>query len=357
MAQSPSISVEQYQMALKFHQQYGTEMDLELFDKKTAAEQAVLLGSTLLLRNGDRALAKQFLLKAIAQPDQLNKFMYGYTLDLLGDTYAEDGDLEKAVQFLRQAIDVDYEDACNSLGVLYEGQGDYVSARQTYLSCIPEQASAYLYMNLGTLYYNGLGIPRDPATGGKYWQKSYQEFRYDPDINYNLGLYHLRYSRDFSKARYFLSQAFALGDGDVLPLLAESPVIGEYTDRQFADELRLQKDTYNRHQVVEDRLRYMLEKRYLDDTDSLGITFSLSEDTQTITMTSETSTQEQLEKAVTRLFYLIYVDRLSPISLDINRAIRELLSRQKTSLLRHHWQHDAVIDHQGHLRYTVSISQ
>ncbi len=355
LAEESLIAPEQYQAALQFHQQYGEKGDLERFDKKTPAAQAVLLGSTLALRGGDRALGARFLLDALKHPEQLNQFDIGYTNNLLGGMYQNDGELDKAATFFQHARSADYTDACSNLGVVREEQNNYILARLTYLDCLKRSPTALAYLNLGTLYFNGLGVAKDPQKGGHYWSKSFEKFAYDPDTNYNLGIYHLRHTRHFENARYHLSLALALGDADVLPKLAERSVIGIYSDSIFAAQLRLAPDTNRRRWIIQDRLRYTLEERYLDHTDEQGMTFTLSENAKEIQLTAQGQSDDQIEQAVIRMLWLIYVDRLSPISLDLQRMVDELINNKKTSLVRHGWRHLARISAEGELLYSASM--
>ena len=283
-------------------------------------------------------IARRLLLQAIEQHEALNKFNQGYAQGLLGDIEQQRQQFALAEQHYRQAIalgdnGIENESACINLGAMWEAQKQYDKVLKVYTDCLPTLKSALLLMNLGTLYYNGLGMPRDMSRGADYWQQSFEMFSYDPDVNYNLGLYHLQITHDFTKARYHFALANALGDLEAARKIADPAILGRYADGTFADELR-HADKDRRRELLQDRLRYTLEKRFFN-TAREGVIFHLSEDSSSITLSGKPENAKARDRAIIQMFWLLYVDRFSAISWQIRQTCESVAKTGEAELLLH----------------------
>ena len=80
-------------------------------------------------------------------------------------------DIDKAVHFLQQAAAQRYTKAMDLLGTCYRKQGKFEQARRSY-----EEAAAAGYAlsfyNLGVLYMNGEGVPRNPKKADDQFRRS-----------------------------------------------------------------------------------------------------------------------------------------------------------------------------------------
>lgn len=355
LAAPQAITPAEFRQALAFHTRHGEPSDIQNFDRNTPARKALLLGSTYWLKGGKahREIARRLLLQAVEQPDALNKFNQGYAHGLLGDIEQQRQQFDAAEQHYRLAIAAGNESACVNLGAMWEAQKQYDKALKVYTDCLPTLPSPLLLMNLGTMHYNGLGVVQDRNKGAGYWQQSFEMFAYDPDDNYNLGLYHLQITHDFTKARYHFALANALGDQEAARKIADPAIIGLYADRAFADELR-QADKDRRRELLHDRLLYTLDKRYLD-TAREGMTFHLSEDGNLITLTGKPKNVEARERAIIQMFCLIYVDRFSAISWHI-RQINDALAKTGKAELEHlGFHHTITLGKNGRMNYEVDF--
>jgi TPR repeat protein len=352
-AAAQAITPAEYRQALAFHTRHGEPYDIRNFDRNSTARKALLLSSTYWLKGSktQREIARRLLLQAVEQPDALNKFNQGYAQRMLGDIEQQRRQFDLAEQHYRQAIAVDNESACVNLGAMWEAQQHYEQALKIYTDCLPALRSPILLMNLGTLYYNGLGMARDLNQGADYWQQSFEMFAYDPDVNYNLGLYHLQHSKNFTQARYHFALAYALGDKEAAGKIADPELIGLYADRAFADELR-ETDKDHRRELLQERLRYTLEKRYFNKAQD-GMTFSLGEDGNLLVLSGKPKNAEARERAIIQMFRLIYVDRFSPVSLHISQLNDALAKTGEAELLLHHFRHKITVDKSGHMTYEV----
>ena len=94
----------------------------------------------------------------------------------LGNSYAKDGasEQDKDLRFfwLRKAVDAGCEDACNNLGVCYDGaigtEKDYKKANELYLRAIKIGDSGAAYYNYGLSLYYGSGVAEDENEAKKY---------------------------------------------------------------------------------------------------------------------------------------------------------------------------------------------
>lgn len=352
-AATQSITPAEFRQALAFHTRHGEPSDIQNFDRNTPARKALLLGSTYWLKGGKahREIARRLLLQAVEQPDALNKFNQGYVHGLLGDIEQQRQQFELAEQHYRLAIAAKDENACVNLGAMWEAQKQYDKALKVYTDCLPALRSPILLMNLGTMHYNGLGMEQDRYKGADYWQQSFEMFAYDPDVNYNLGLYHLQITRDFVKARYHFALANALGDWEAARKISDPALIGLFAGRTFADELQ-RADKEHRRDLLLDRLRYTLDNRFFD-TAREGITFHLSEDGNLITLTGKPKNAEARERAIIQMFCLIYVDRFSAISWQIRQINDALAKSGEAELSLHDFRHKITLGKNGRLTHEV----
>ena len=298
LAAPQEITPAEYRQAFAFYELHGH--DLLPIKRYSPAYQDMSLGSTYWLYGGKeyQELARRFLLHAVERP-KTGKFAWeGYAQNMLGDIEKQLQHFDLAEQHYRQAIAVKDKDACVNLGAMWAVQNQYEKARKVYTDCLPTLKSPLLLLNLGTIYYKGLGITQDKKQGADYWQQSYDMFAYDPDVNYNLGLYHLNHTRDFAQARYHFALANSLGDLKAEGKMDNPELVGYWADHIFADELwRADKD--QRLVLLQDRLLYTLEKRYLG-TARDGMTFALSKDCKLLRLSGTPKNAEARERAINR---------------------------------------------------------
>jgi tetratricopeptide (TPR) repeat protein len=187
----------QWQYARDYFSKASSEHENSQFNDYPIAKQAMLLGSTLWLSSeglGDegksaeglnnkdkkqeqKKLAQQLLRFATRQASTLNTFEQGYLYNLLAQSYQRQNNTTQASLFFNKGIAVKYPDACINLGVMWEQQANFKKAEQTYVNCLArsnEFATPLLYLNLGTIYYNGSGqVTKNRKLGTQYWQQSY----------------------------------------------------------------------------------------------------------------------------------------------------------------------------------------
>jgi hypothetical protein len=77
--------------------------------------------------------------------------------------------------------------------------------------------------------------------------------------------------------------------------------------------------------LLQERLRYTLEKRYFNKAQD-GMTFSLGEDGSLLALSGKAKNAEAREHAIIQMFWLIYVDRFSLVSLH-SRQLNDALGK------------------------------
>ncbi|WP_333876759.1 hypothetical protein [Methylobacter sp.] len=133
--------------------------------------------------------------------------------------------------------------------------------------------------------------------------------------------------------------------------LSANPPYSLYAGRTFADELR-ERDKDHRRELLQERLRYILEKRYFNKAQD-GMTFSLSEDGNFLSLSTKPKNAEARERAIIQMFWVIYVDRFSPVSLHIRQLNDALAKTGEAELLLHHFCHKITLDKSGYMTYEV----
>ena len=115
---------------------------------------------------GDIETALRFFNQALEiDPDQPRTWNY------LGGVHFVSGDFLKALLHFRQAFSLDPGDAraCNNIGTAYEKLDDFDKAEQYYLRAIEiDRGYAVPYRNLGVLYSGHLQRPKMART---YWRR------------------------------------------------------------------------------------------------------------------------------------------------------------------------------------------
>ena len=352
----------EWQYARDYFSKVGSDHENNLFNNYSVAKQAMLLGSTLWLsgegltekrlidkgksaeglNNQDKNeeqknLAQQLLRYATSQASTLNTFEQGYLHNLLAQTYQNQNNTTQASLFFNKSISVEYPDACINLGVMWEQQKDFKQAEQTYLNCLSrsnEFATPLLYLNLGTIYYNGSGkVAKNKELGAQYWQKSYNLFPFDADINYNLGTYHLNQTKNHSQARYYFAYC-AFTDLACSQALATKALIGLYADKQYLQELLNLQAPYQRENFLSDRLKYAFnEIIYFDELTKNNLLFSKKESTSNqVVNVSVTFKKEQTELATAMLNRLIYIDMFTGLNIEMLKVKQAALQKGSVTL-------------------------
>ncbi|MDO6427542.1 hypothetical protein Q4489_10980 [Thalassotalea sp. 1_MG-2023] len=319
----------QWQYAHQHFSQVGTGLEIQIFDDYSITKQALTLGSYLWFKEHkgvtdktkelDQKLAQQLLIYATNQANTLNKFDQGYLFNLLAQTYQVQRITPKAAYYFNKGIDVEYPDACNNLGVMWEQQADFKKAEQTYLHCLSrskEFATALLYLNLGTIYYNGLGqVASDKKLGALYWQKSYDLFPFDADINYNLGVYHLNQTKNYAQARYHFAYC-AYKDLQCVAALSNKALIGKYANKPYLQDILTLQEQFQREHLLSDRLKHAFDGNiYFDVTTKHNLIFTMQKSqVEQVTSVSISFEKAHAERAVNMLNRLIYIDMFSDLN-------------------------------------------
>ncbi|MDI5830854.1 hypothetical protein [Shewanella xiamenensis] len=323
-----------FKHAFSLLQQQGASLDIALFERHPVEYQAYLLGSYS-AQAQHYPLAIEWFNRAYADVDKLNEFSQQSLLYQLGYSYAQLGQLAESELWYRRAIAKGSADACVNLGASYEQRQQYQQAEAQYLSSLPDNESALLYLNLGTLYYNGL-VKQDKGLGGRYWQLSAKLDPYDSDIQYNLGVYYLNTERDLDKARYYFSQC-SWQESECASVLSHPLLIGRSAEQAHWQALRQGGAVEQRHRL-EDRAKHLLPVPvYFDDeTAEILLQVQLSDNGwQSITAT--TQSREPLEKACTWLNRLIWVDTFSGANAQTYPKLNS-----GTSMLPLEWQYQGL---------------
>jgi len=360
-----AVSPAEFRQAVAFFKKYGEPSEIKRFERQPAARKAMLLGSTYwhratkgqnqLKTGSDGSIAhelpRRLLLQAAAHPDGLTSVETGYVFILLGQIDQVRGNRSQAETSYRKSMELGNEEACNNLGVMWEQSGDYDKALSIYHGCLPALKSSVLLMNLGSIYYNGLGRPRDHSKGAGYWQQSFDLFGYDPDVNYNLGLHHFQDTGDLEKARYHFALAEALGDRGAREKLTGSALRKRDASRQFADELSGADETQRRWKI-DARLRHTLGERFLDFPQD-GLTFRQSDHGNRLLLSGKAKDEKVVRQALTLMFRLLYVDRLAWSPDEIGGLQESLAKRGEAELLKHGVRHKITVDRRKLLSYEV----
>lgn len=271
-----NVSEAEQLSAINYFLAHGKVDDLRRYgdhhtDPRWQAMLSYILASTLLDGNSQLQTAKKLMLQSLAIKPALTRITKQDAYIRLGILEEKLHELDQAKFSYQQAMEHGSAIACNYLGVLFEHQQNYVQARGIYESCIPEHVTPLLLMNLGTLYYNGLGVEQDHTKGVYFWQKSFANFPYDPDVNYNLGIYYQQISHNFHQARYHFALAAQLSDKAAKEKLKSSDIVNENTSELFSSEL-LTKDDESFNRLLNDRIFYLSGQTRIDgEADSDGV--------------------------------------------------------------------------------------
>lgn len=311
----PLTSGERQQIA-ELVKNHGNELGVLPIAQYSQAEQWSYMGNWLLAKGEHVALANKLLYNASLQLDVFNEVSRQHLILSLANSYRDLQDYDKAEQSYLRAITLGAADACVNLGAMFEHNKNYEAAKKVYTSCIPKLESAMLYLNLGTLYYNGL-VQKNQTLGALYWAKSHELDPYDLDIHYNLGVYHLNLSKDYASARFHFAVC-AWGDLTCAQTLGQKQLMGLSAEQEHLNEL-LKKEGYARAHVLQDRARHFLPEPIYFIDEEYGMTFTLEQDdTGKATAISVTAAQGNIEKAMLWLNRIVYIDMFSHINARTN---------------------------------------
>lgn len=268
----------EYRAAVDYFLQHGKTDDLHRYEEHHADPrwQAMLnltLASTLLDGGSQLQIAKKLLLQSLITKPSLTTVSQQDAYIKLGMLEEKFNNQTQAKLYYQQAMTHGSAIACNYLGVLFEQQSNYEQARNTYQACIPDRVSPLLLMNLGTLYYNGLGVEQDRKKGAYFWKQSFVSFPYDPDVNYNLGIYNQQIISNPLQARYHYALSAQLGDSAAKEKLQLGSVANEDASALFSAEF-LKKDQASFNRLLSDRIFYLSGQIRVDgemDTDGVTI--------------------------------------------------------------------------------------
>ena len=318
-------SVQAYREARAFFRQHQSPESLRRFNRESPAEQAMLLGNVYwheaTQRRGQawdefgagnpqvHERARLFLQESLrlSEGNQhgLTTVEQAYVYRLLGQIAQVRRVFDQAEAFYRRSMALGGAEACANLGAMWEARGNYGRALKVYEDCQPDLVSPVLLMNLGAIHYNGLGVPQDYLKGAGYWLKSYALFGFDPDVNFNLGLYFSQLVMDAGRARFHFVLAAALGDAEAGRRLTTG--VSRDVANLFAAELSRLEPTMRVMRLGE-RLRYLLAERHLDLPDRDGLTFSMDASGAYLTLQGRCSSEKALTRALALMFRLLYVD-------------------------------------------------
>jgi len=277
--------------------------------------------------------AQPLLYRAYANYADMSWLQQQYWWFWLGQSYEALDENHKAELAYRQAMHLEMAEACVNLGAMLERQQPLEAARQQYEQCLPELAHATLYLNLGTLYYNKVQKQqsdiKNKLKGGEYWQQSFSLNPYDLDIHYNLGVYHLNTSKDYSAARYHFA-ACATRDRECARTLAEKPLRTLSSERQHLADLFKTKGS-DRMRLLMRRAEHMSGRSFSFDESVNGMLFSLLEQGDEVVGVKVTAPSDKIQNAAFLLAQLVYID-------TYGNATTSTQTKFKAPITAHKWQ-------------------
>lgn len=92
-------------------------------------------------------------------------------MNLLGVIARNENEMEKAIGYFKQAIELKEYDALNELGQTYEMIGDYKNARKCYEKAFDDYWNIDAGFNLGKMYYYGNGVKQNTKKGVAYLEE------------------------------------------------------------------------------------------------------------------------------------------------------------------------------------------
>lgn len=298
--------------AINYFLAHGKADDLRRYgdhhaDPRWRAMLNYTLVSTLIDGNTQLQTAKKLMLESLAIKPALTRITKQDAYIKLGIVEEKLHEVDQAKKSYQQAMKQGSAIACNYLGVLFEQQKDYVKARNIYESCIPEHVTPLLLMNLGSIYYNGFGVEQDRKKGADFWQKSFNSFPYDPDVNYNLGIYHQQITHNYLQARYHFSLAAQLGDKAAKEKLKDSDIVNEDASELFASEfLNRNQESFNR--LLDDRIFYLSSQSRIDgEADDDGVIIGHCEGKVGLCVTGRI-TEKNLKKVINEALMIYFID-------------------------------------------------
>ena len=153
----------------------------------------------------------------------------------------ENGNYVKAYEQFRTLAEQGNADAQRDLGTMYaNGQGapkDYAEAVK-WFSKAAEQGLAGAQFNLGIMYYNGTGVPQDYAEAVKWFSRAAEQGL--ADAQYNLGVMFFNGTgvpEDLVRAHMLFNLAAAQGNSDAMT--ARDSVARRMTASQIAEAQHL----------------------------------------------------------------------------------------------------------------------
>ena len=328
--------------AINYFLEHGKVDDLRrygdhLADPRWKAMLTYTLASTLLDGNTQLQTAKKLMLESLAIKPALTRITKQDAYIKLGIVEEKLHEVDQAQNSYQQAMSQGSAIACNYLGVSFEQQKDYVKARDIYESCIPDHVTPLLLMNLGSLYYNGFGVEQDRKKGADFWQQSFNSFPYDPDVNYNLGIYYQQITHNYLQARYHFSLAAQLGDKASKQKLKNSDIAYEDSSELFASEfLKIDKESFNR--LLDDRIFYLSSQTRVDgEADDDGVIIGHCEGKIGLCVTgrlTEKNIKKVLDEALS--YYFVDASSLSEIiyyKLKMPRDNKETLTNPSAQVI------------------------
>lgn len=362
---APVISPKEHRAAVAFFRQHSASREIKLFERYPPERKAFYLGNMYWavatkdrdwMRSDDEGkkshdLAKRFLLSAALRPGDLNPVELGMLYHNLAQIEHVRGNFAHAEKRYRKSIDFENEDACVNLGVMWERQARYDKALSAYHGCLPKLKSSILLLNLGSIYYNGLGRPRDHVKGAMYWKQSFDLFAYDPDTNYNLGVHHSQDTKNFQQARYHYVLAQGLGDAEAGKKLAASALNAVDASPLFAQEL-LRANVNQRRWAIGGRLEHLVGGWYLDYPKE-GFSFSLDADRNVLVLSGVANPEAGLSNAILMVFRLVYVDSTAFPEAVRERLRSELLRKRKLEFVQHGVRHQVSYTESKNLVWEV----
>lgn len=323
-----ALTVAEQQQVAQLMKEHGAEMGVLPIAQYAEPEQWSYMGSWLLARGEQLGLANKLLHNASLQLDMFNEPSRQHLLLSLANSYRDLKEETQAEQTYRKAIAIGSADACVNLGSMLEAKKNYERAKAAYTSCIPKLESAMLYLNLGTLYYNGL-VQKNQTLGALYWAKSHELDPYDSDIHYNLGVYHLNQSKDYARARYHFAVC-AWGDLTCAQTLGQKELIGLSAEQEHL-HIVLDKQGFSRAHVLENRARHFLPEPIYFIDEEYGFKFELVQDESgKATAIRVSAIESDIENAMLWLNRIVYIDTFSAL----NARTRLLMAKKPLAATR-----------------------
>ncbi|NVK56932.1 MAG: sel1 repeat family protein [Alteromonadaceae bacterium] len=319
--------------------EHQDEMTIVPFDEQSRPENLLNAGSWL-VANEYPSLGQKLLTNALQYATSYTRAELGTLYNLLAST--AQGNPRQAIDWYTKGLELGNLSACVNFGVFYERQQLYHNAAKIYRQClkpvnevdiVEQDTVALAYLNLGSLYYNGLlneNAEEGQQAGGKLWHTSYALNPFDTDIHYNLAVYNMYASKNYPQARYHLAVcAWALAECSAA--LSSKRLVALSSEQPHLSDL-LKAKGIHREFIFADRAKYWLpEPAYIDAEMPYGEINTITTDDE-LTGVQIRFLNTHSQQAIATLNRLVFVDMFSAVNALTNSWSVSLTPRETEHL-------------------------